>query len=319
MNMHASLEAGSRSHAVCEDLAENCLVCAATGETGGELAPVFSDIADYEYGIGRKATYHQCSACGFVMQLPRVPASEIPALYPEDYQTYAKPGKSLFGAMKAWLVRNDAKRVAELATTNAPRILEIGCGNGALLEAVLDVRPGAYACGVDIADVGLSSHDRIDFRLGQLEEVDLPPGSFDVIYCSNLIEHVADPIAFMVRAQAMLKPGGHFVIVTPNHRSLDRLVFGKRWGGYHFPRHLMLFDDRNLRKALQANGFEVERISGGHAWWAISFRNCLYAESARRKRGLVFVAISLAFAPLDLLLNVIRRHGSMTAVARRNG
>lgn len=316
MNARATFDDAQTLARQAPDEAETCLVCAAAG-TRGELAPVHEAIDDYEYGVERVATYHECASCGFVMQLPRVPAHEIAALYPRDYQTYTRPKKSLFGAMKAWLVRREARQVAALSSSDAPRILEVGCGNGALLEAVLAQRPQAYVCGVDIADIGLSGHPQIDFRLGQLEDADLPRGSFDTVFCSNLIEHVADPLAFMAQVRGLLRPGGRFVIVTPNHLSLDRLVFGRRWGGYHFPRHLMLFNHRNLRTALKAQGFVVERISGGHAWWAISIGNCLYRESARRPRGLLFAAISLALLPFDVLANLVRPHGTMTSVAVR--
>ncbi|WP_099555043.1 class I SAM-dependent methyltransferase [Hartmannibacter diazotrophicus] len=297
--------------------AEQCLICAAGSGPAGLLSPLYPSMKDHEYGIERASGYFRCDDCGFVMQVPRVPAAEIPALYPDDYQSYSRPKKSLFGAMKRMLVSRDARTAIELAGNNAPRILEIGCGNGALLERILAINPKASVCGIDIKDLGLAANPDIEFHLGQLEDVDLADASFDLIYCSNLIEHVADPVGFLLRIKTLLRPNGKAMIITPNHLSLDRYVFGRRWGGYHFPRHLTLFDHRNVKTAMALSGFDVERIAGSYAWWAISVGNCLFSQSARRKRGMMFAGISLLFLPFDLLANLLRPHGSMTIVAKR--
>jgi SAM-dependent methyltransferase len=298
-----------------------CLLCAArrVDEEAGahRLAPLYPSIEDYEYGVQRQSRYFECGECGFVMQLPRVSADEIPSLYPADYQAHSKPGKSIFAVLKQYLIAKDARRVIAVAGSSAPRILEIGCGNGSLLKRILVTNPKAYVCGIDIVDLGISANSGIDFRLGQLEQVELSDESFDVIYCSNLIEHVVDPIKFMMQLRKLLRPGGMAIIITPNHLSLDRFVFGRRWGGYHFPRHVTLFNHRNIRKAIELSGLQVRRISGAYAWWAISIGNCLQRESARRGRGLAFAAITAAFLPLDIALNLIRPHGSMTALAQR--
>jgi SAM-dependent methyltransferase len=301
---------------------EECVLCAALAKSGrhvgpSALSPLYSEIADYEYAVPRSSKYYECGSCGFVMQVPKVTASEIPSLYPDDYQAYSRKEKSLFGAAKARVVSNDARKLLRLAGVPEPRILEVGCGNGSLLRRVLELNPKAYVCGIDIKDLGLSADPQIDFRLGQLEAVDLPDNSFDAIYCSNLIEHVAHPLDFIVRLKALLRPGGKVVIVTPNHRSIDRYVFGRYWGGYHFPRHLTLFNHKNIKPAIELGGLRVERISGSYAWWAISVANCLFPESARRPRGPLFMAITAVFLPFDMLVNLFRPHGSMTAIAQK--
>ena len=108
--------------------------------------------------------------------------------------------------------------------------MEVGCGNGALLRRVLDRCPEAEITGVDIKDLGLSLHPKIHFLEGQLERIALPEGSFDVIYCSNLIEHVSDPLVFLARISALLATNGRVIMVTPNHLSVDRFIFGRYWG-----------------------------------------------------------------------------------------
>jgi len=277
------------------------------------------DIEDYEYGVERDSGYVECRVCGLVQQWPRVSASELPALYPEDYQAHTKPRKGPFHLLKAYLVRRAARKILSASAEASPRILEVGCGNGSLLECVLEMNPTASATGVDIKDLGLSTHPKIRFVEGQLEDASFDGATFDVIYCSNLIEHVRDPLEFLRRIAALLAPGGRVIIETPDHLSIDRYVFGRRWGGYHYPRHTFLFDHHNIRHALALTGLEVERLHGAFAYWAISINNCMFRESARRGRGLWFAGLTAAFLPLDALFNLWRPHGSMTVVARTRG
>ena len=84
-----------------------------------------------------------------------------------------------------------------------------------------------------------------------------------------------------------------------------------------YPRHLTLFNHRNVVTAMRIGGLETERVSGAYAWWAISLANSLFKESARRGRGVMHTALSVMFLPLDLAINLFRPHGSMTIKARR--
>lgn len=283
----------------------------------GRFEPFQTQIADFEYGVTRDAIYESCAECGLIAQRPPVPADEIASLYPEDYQAYQRPKQSLFAIAKNWLVKRDARTL--IAATDAPKpvILEIGCGNGVLLEAVHRLCPDSKVVGVDIKDLGLSSHEFIEFHEGQLEEVSLEKDTFDAIYFSNLIEHVVNPFEFLERVGQLLRPGGIAILITPNHRSLDRFIFGRFWGGYHFPRHLYIFDNDTIHDTVTSAGLECLSIKGSYAWWYISIANRLYKDSARRKRGLAFAVISAAFLPLDLLINIFRYHGSMKVIFRR--
>lgn len=297
-----------------------CPICGATTETdAAAFEPLERGIRDFEYGVERESTYVRCRTCGLVLQSPRVGAAEIPGLYPDDYQAYKKPSSRLFSRLKDVLVGRDARRVLSMADGPAPAILEVGCGNGAFLSRLQQVAPDATLVGIDIKDLGVAQNPRLRFYEGQIEETEIAEGPFDVIYCSNLIEHVPDPIAFLRRLHSLLKPGAKLVLVTPNHRSLDRYVFGRYWGGYHFPRHTVLFDHKTIVAALEATGFDARSVSGGFAYWAISMSNLLYRDAGRRPRGLAFAAITALMLPFDLAVNLVRPHGSMTVIAARRG
>lgn len=288
----------------------SCVLC---GEAA-VLRPLAQEIRDYEYGVPWRSELSMCTSCGLVAQQPRIGAVDIPKLYPGDYLAHSASSRSrgVYGRLKRILAKHEAQVLARRVPQHGS-VIEVGCGNGAFLSNLHEVRPDIALAGVDIEDVGIADLPRFAFHHGQLEEVELPMASFDAIYCSNLIEHVADPSAFMAKCRAILRPGG----VTPNHLSLDRYLFGRYWAGYHYPRHTFVFNHHNIRSLLEKAGFEVVRISGSHAYWYLSLANLLIERPGTKKRGLAFAAITALFAPFDVLINRFRVHGSMTFIGRR--
>ena len=105
--------------------------------------------------------------------------------------------------------------------------LDVGCGAGLLTEPL--ARLGARASGIDAspelidvarwhaAAMGLD----IDYRAGDVQELE---GRFDLITCMEVIEHVADPAAFVQALARRLAPGGLLVLSTPNATGWSKLL-----------------------------------------------------------------------------------------------
>ena len=105
--------------------------------------------------------------------------------------------------------------------------LDVGCGAGLLAEPL--ARLGAKVTGLDAtpelievarehaAGQGLD----IDYRAGELAELE---GQFDLITCMEVIEHVANPAAFVKSLATRLAPGGLLILSTPNATSWSKLL-----------------------------------------------------------------------------------------------
>jgi len=113
------------------------------------------------------------------------------------------------------------------------RLLDIGCGGGLLSEPM--TRLGFQVTGVDASERNIataSTHAReqgltIDYRASTAEallEAGEPP--FDVILNMEVIEHVADPAAYLRDCARLLKPGGLMIVATLN-RTLKALALAK--------------------------------------------------------------------------------------------
>ena len=73
-----------------------------------------------------------------------------------------------------------------------------------------------------------------------------------------MIEHLDDPAQAIQKAYDMLAPGGYLFMETPNTKAWDYKLFKDRyWGGWHIPRHWVLYDEKTLGDILKRTGFEV--------------------------------------------------------------
>jgi 2-polyprenyl-6-hydroxyphenyl methylase/3-demethylubiquinone-9 3-methyltransferase len=105
--------------------------------------------------------------------------------------------------------------------------LDVGCGAGLLTEPL--ARLGAKVTGIDAApEVIAVARDHaagqglgIDYRRAAVENLD---GCFDLVTAMEVIEHVADPQAFLKNLAARLAPDGLIILSTPNRTARSRLL-----------------------------------------------------------------------------------------------
>jgi 2-polyprenyl-6-hydroxyphenyl methylase / 3-demethylubiquinone-9 3-methyltransferase len=105
--------------------------------------------------------------------------------------------------------------------------LDVGCGAGLLAEPL--ARLGAKVTGIDASpDVIAVAREHasamgleIDYRVGDVKALE---GQFDLVTSMEVIEHVADPAAFVKGLAKRLAPDGLLVMSTPNATSLSRLM-----------------------------------------------------------------------------------------------
>ena len=107
------------------------------------------------------------------------------------------------------------------------RALDVGCGAGLLAEPL--ARLGAEVTAIDPAEeliVAAREHAAgqalaIDYRATAIENLE---GEFDLITAMEVIEHTADPQAFLNSLAARLVPGGLLILSTPNATGWSRLI-----------------------------------------------------------------------------------------------
>lgn len=117
------------------------------------------------------------------------------------------------------------------------RLLDIGCGGGLLSEPM--ARLGATVVGADAAPRNIpvaqvhaaQSGLTIDYRHTTAEDLAAAGERFDVVLNMEVVEHVADPLAYLTACQQLLKPGGLMICSTLNRnaKSFAMAIVGAEW------------------------------------------------------------------------------------------
>ncbi len=105
----------------------------------------------------------------------------------------------------------------QLAGWEAPRLLDLGCGRGGLVEQL--GLPLTQVVGVDPDMASLQEHRlALPRAAGFSDALPFVADSFDLLFSSWLLEHLARPSRTLAEIHRVLRPGGKFVFITPNGR-----------------------------------------------------------------------------------------------------
>lgn len=165
--------------------------------------------------------------------------------------------------------------LAERTALADKRILDVGCGGGVLSEAL--AQRGARVTGIDAAGRTLEvarlhmieSDLEIDYRHVTAESMAADePGSFDIVCCLEMLEHVPDPAQTVAACAQLCKPGGQLLFSTINRSPLAwaaaivgaEYVLGLLPRGTH--RYDRLIRPEELASACRRSGLDVREITG---------------------------------------------------------
>jgi ubiquinone/menaquinone biosynthesis C-methylase UbiE len=137
----------------------------------------------------------------------------------------------------------------------AQRALDLGCGDGAVSVVIATET-------LTLADVSAVALERARARLPGADAVELEPdaplpfadGTFDLVVCTETLEHVRDVQMFLSEIRRVLAPGGRVAITTPAHRSVIAAPDP-------FSPHLRFLTKRTLRALLDRMGFDVRLLT----------------------------------------------------------
>ena len=148
------------------------------------------------------------------------------------------------------------------------RAVDVGCGEGHLCHE-LRLAGWPRVIGLDVSRARIErarrSYPDGEFYDRPIDETDMSPASLDLIVMDNVIEHLPDPLETLRTLRRYLKPQGRLVVITPNMKSGNFRLLGRRWTPELAPHaHVYLFTPRSMSVLLANAGFTVDSVSSFH-------------------------------------------------------
>ena len=220
--------------------------------TAPNLCPICTAPSGTLYGEQEGYRIYRCGCCGVMFVAPMPDDQALAAFYHDYHKT------TQYTAKLDSKVRRAKRRIRALRRrTRGRRFLDAGCNAGFATEAARTL--GFDALGVDVDPVTIDTARQLfpkaRFAAEDIATLATRGEQFDVLYCSEVIEHLPRPLPFLRSLRQLLAPGGRALLTTPDlgHRSLPEHLIGTEM--IRPPEHLLYFDRASAKHALEASGF----------------------------------------------------------------
>jgi 2-polyprenyl-3-methyl-5-hydroxy-6-metoxy-1,4-benzoquinol methylase len=152
------------------------------------------------------------------------------------------------------------------------KVLDVGCGNGALCRLLKSEGLDASGCDADAKGIRFATEADRDIKFKQVGVYDDPAlvgeDKFDAVVSSQVVEHLFVPSALPKFAFALLKPTGYFIVTTPYNGYFKNLALSilNKWDTHHTPLweggHIKFWSKKTLISLITKEGFVVKEFKG---------------------------------------------------------
>ena len=224
------------------------------------LCPLCKSSATRRLDLPHTTTWKCCApGCGLEFANPQLSDDELAQAYTALYYPADGDEREIrFENTADDTFRQMFQRLEKrIGSLRGLRLLDYGCGRGALLRVSLEfgMRPvgieqDAEARAVAIKVPGAEVHQSIDTL-----QMDDPNPQFDLVILWTVVEHLRNPWAQLARLRTLLRSSGWLLMSTMDIRCLRARIERAQWENYQNPTHLYYFDRVSLSRAIQEAGF----------------------------------------------------------------
>ncbi len=159
--------------------------------------------------------------------------------------------------------------ITKLVSEMDGRVLDVGCDGGNLTEIVAAKTGAREVVGIDISHETVAYSKtklpQYDFAVGHAEELPFRDAAFDMIFCSEVLEHVDHPDKLLAEMKRCLKKDGYCIVEVPTENWVFKTIwfFWTRFGRGRAWHHAHVVDFRGdlLHRLVKDAGFRVDRES----------------------------------------------------------
>lgn len=204
---------------------------------------------------GLPLAFLACTACGTVRMSPNLTQESWRRFYEEDYTPIKHKAQVGFAeTSRADVFAEEKQQGARIFAAPAvkdilgrakgkdkPRLLDIGCGNGGMVQLASELGFEAHGCDYESEAVRFAVARGLAVTPGGMEPYIADGPAFDLVILSHVLEHVFDPHEFLTMVHGVLKPGGTLYVELPGLRAI---TFARYRG--NFLRYLRMFHPFNF-------------------------------------------------------------------------
>jgi len=157
------------------------------------------------------------------------------------------------------MIRYD--RILKAIPKGIGSVVDLGCGDGYL--SYLLAKSGLQVTAVDLSQNRLMKFQKVAQKFGirqiqtDITQTGLPDESFDLVVCSEVLEHILAYEKVLKEAHRLLRRQGHLIVTVPYKETLKVIICPHCLKPFYQDGHLHRFDRKNLAQKLQESGFEV--------------------------------------------------------------
>jgi SAM-dependent methyltransferase len=243
-------------------------------------------VREMMFGTRETFEYYSCAECDTLQIVNVLEGEELMRHYPPNYACHnmsAQPkvlrwlithqdrfklhtGRRLLGALltaplpefiaRAATQGDVIGMLAQLALERDARILDVGCGDGALLDRLATVGFTNLSGADPFIAADAETPQGVPLMKRYLSEV---TGEFDLIMFNHSLEHVPDPVATLKAASQKLVLGGICLARVPTTSSEAWTIYGADWVQIDAPRHIVIPSRQGMAVAADKAGLRVEK------------------------------------------------------------
>lgn len=206
-----------------------------------------------------------------------LPAKKLEKIWAQVPPDYYDVGIAKNPLQKIWHSKKLAE-VLKLLPRQAKKILDVGCSSGVLTARVAKYLPKSKVTGLDsyqkAVNFAKSKYPKIKFVAGDAHKLPFKDKAFDLIICTETLEHVTDPKGVLLEIKRVLSKNGAALISMDTGNWLFHLVWffwTKTRGRVWQDAHLHEFNSKILEDLIKEAGFRIKKKVLSHLGMSITF------------------------------------------------
>ncbi len=225
--------------------------------------PLCGDAGFYPWRSKECLTIGRCLACGFYYTHPFPSEGDLKSLYGEAYYSVyindEQKKRAVFRERIQWLKK---------FTILEGKLLDVGCETGIFLEMIR--QEGLDITGIEISETACRYAYRrlgpVIFQ-GDIRKKNFADNTFDIVTLWHTLEHVPDPLGYLMDIRRILKPGGRVIVEVPNIQFIGTsfLTALGRTGHFLAGEHLVHFSPKTIKMMIEKAGFTITKPESGKA------------------------------------------------------